>query len=128
MTARDGRAYRAASKWQFGPRGGGRRVLSMARPRDISLAGHDQFDDQPLLAVGAGVELAMDDLPAVVLDPADGPRRRRAWIPVLLVEGPAEEDDLPAVEGLAAAAERHPRLARVGPDAGELARRRLEPD
>src|SRR3954462_1083556 len=98
-----------------GPRA---RVGSAARAGCVSLAGHDQFHDESLLTVGAGVELAMDDPPAVVLDLANGPRRRRARIsPALFIEGPAEEDDLLAVERFAALAQRHPRLSGVGPDA-----------
>ena len=48
-------------------------TTSTRRRRGVRLAGHDQFHDQTFLAVWAGVELTMDDPPAVVLDLADGP-------------------------------------------------------
>src|SRR5690348_17929274 len=86
----------------------------------------DQLHHQPLRTVGLQGVLAMDELPAVLLQPGDGLRTSG----VLRVGGEraAVEDDLLAVEWLAALAERHPGLPRVGPDAGELAGLGLEAD
>src|SRR5205823_3243045 len=53
---------------------------------------------------------------------------RRPGLAAALRQRLAEQHDLLAGERIAALAERHPRRPRVGPDAGEQARRGLEAD
>src|SRR5262249_38670198 len=63
---------------------------------------------------------------AAVLQPGDGPRPPAVL--ATLPERLADQHDLLAVELVLTLAERHPRLAGVDPDTGELPRLRLEPD
>src|SRR5262245_14662342 len=91
------------------------------------LARHQQFHGEALLAVVPGAVLTVDDLAAVVLDP--GGRARPPALPRGRgVQGRAGEADFLAVELVLALAERHPRRARVSPDAGEQPRPGLEAD
>src|SRR5215510_1827745 len=90
----------------------------------LRLAGQDQLHQQLLLAAGVLVELLVDQLVAAVLEVRDG--ARLALLAVAGGERGAVEDDLLAVERVAALPDREPRRARVVPERGEQAGLRVE--
>src|SRR6185503_17281108 len=103
------------------------RPAAVAVPRGtllLRLAGQDELHQELLLAAGVLVELLVDQLVAAVLEVRD--RARLALLAVAGRERRAVEDDLLAVERIAALADRESRRARVVPERREQPGLRIE--
>ena len=97
---------------------------SFLRPLLLSLhfSCHCQFHYESIGSVCLDGVLPMDEFFAIVLQVRDG-LRSPPLLPAYLL---TNEHDLLAIEFIFALAERHSRLARIDPNAGELAALRLE--
>lgn len=98
-------------------------LLRGALRRGKLLPRHPQLDHHPLLPFLIDHEMAMEEKTAVFLKM----RTRDGLAPRMLgIEGRVPQDDVVAVEGAVALANRHRRLPRVVPHRGEAIRFGIE--